>query len=358
MLLEMVMTLLLKILLALLLSTECFSIPLPISSTNHTNHWIFIHYHKTGHDLARRLAQTFQTWPCSALVFHSFLRRVPLQNQLRLLHGTDVAVVAAPDVQIAWNSSFLNQTNSTLKMVHFVRDPYEMILSAYLYHSQLSPPGKEAWLKHSTFNPCEVASKQLNIFSNYVGKIYGNVLHFRTLILLTTSICEDIYTKVPALGARGYSAALRGLSKEDGIILEATRSIVNMRGGDILRMATNALFERNTSGNQTYRVFLPEFPVGNLTQFAQSSHKLFSYLMATSHPHDDYFWNCLDVPSAVQRSLELAFISESGTATAEKSTHVTKDMIPEYERVYLKQLLRTHHVLGPILNTVQNIVLM
>lgn len=332
------------------------SIPLPPDSANHTDHWIFIHYHKTGHDLARRLGQMFQIWPCSAVVFHSFFRRVPIQNQLRLLHGTNLAVVAAPDVQMPWTSVFLNQTNSHLKMVHFVRDPFDMILSAYLYHSQLSPPGKEAWLKYPAFNPCDVDSRQLEGFSNYIGDVYGNKPHFKALLADVQNICMEVYRTRSELGARGYSAALRTLSVTDGLLLEAARSIINARGGDILRMATNALYERNTTGGHSYRVLLPDFPVGNASQFALSSHKLFTYLMDAPASRQDRFWDCMDVPTAVQRSLEIAFVSESTGSSPNRSTHVTRDLISRDERHTLKQILEKHAVFGPILSTVQKIL--
>jgi len=326
---------------------------------NHTNHWIFIHYHKTGHDLARKLGQIFQLWPCNAIVFHSFLRRIPLQNQLRLLQGTDVAIVAAPDVQIPWNSSFLNQTNSKVSMVHFVRDPYDMIVSAYLYHSQSTPPGKEAWLKYPTFDPCEADTSQLQHFAHFVGPSYGSVQFFMHLIQQGLSLCTDIYKRHPHLGANGYSATLRSLSKEDGILLEAARSILNVKGGDILRMAANALFEQRTQNNDSYRVFLKDFPVGNATHFARSSHKLFTHLMSSKTFNEVHFSDCIDVATAVQRSIASVFIPEKNATDAalDRSTHVTKNLISDDERRSLKLVLKTHRVFGPILNTVQSILL-
>ena len=326
---------------------------------NHSNHWIFIHYHKTGHDLARKLGQIFQLRPCRAIVFHSFLRRIPLQNQPRLLQGTDVAIVAAPEVQVPWNASFLNQTNSEVHMVHFVRDPFDMIVSAYLYHSQSTPPGKEAWLKYPTFDPCETDMNQLQHFANILGLPYGSVSLFMHLIEQSLSLCTDMFRRHPSLGANGYSAALRSLTIEDGLLLEAARSILNVKGGDILRMGTNALFEQRTQNNSSYRVFLDDFPVGNVTRFAQSSHKLFTHLMSSRNSSKSHFSDCIDVATAVRRSIDLVYIPDANATdtTLDRSTHVTKNLISSEERKSLKSVLKTHRVFGPILNTVQNILL-
>lgn len=326
---------------------------------NHTNHWIFIHYHKTGHDLARKFGQIFQVQPCNAVVFHSFLRRIPIQNQVRLLQGTDVAIVAAPDVRIPWDATFLNQTNSKVKTVHFVRDPYDMIISAYLYHSQSPPPSKEAWLKYSAFDPCEVDMNQIQVFADVVGASYGNVDLFMHLIQQAVSVCTDIYKRQQNIGAHGYSAALRSLTKEEGVLLEAARSVINVRGGDILRTATNALFEHRTHSKVTYRVFLNDFPVGNVSRFAASSSKLFTFLMDRQEADKAHFSDCMDVATAVQRSIDLVFISETNsTGVVNRSTHVTKNFISDEERISLKMILKTHRVFAPILNTVQNILLL
>lgn len=241
-------------------------------------------------------------------------------------------------------------------MVHFVRDPFDMILSAYLYHSQVSPPGKEAWLKHATFNPCDVDLRQLQVFTGYIGDVFGNATHFGILLATVQRICTSIYTGSAGLGARGYSAALRALSTTDGLLLEAARSIINVRGGDILRMATNALFESNTSAGNSIRVFLADFPVGNASQFALSSNKLFSFLMESPIPQHDRFWNCMDVTTATQKSLEMAYVIESSGASRNRSTHVTKDLISRDERRELKHILEEHEVFGSILKTVQKIL--
>ena len=340
-----------------------FSIPLyicfiftSVAQSNHSDHWIFVHYHKTGHDLARRLAEVFIAPPCTAVVEHRFHRRVPIQNQTNLIRSTDVSIVAAPDIQIAWNMSFLNKTEGNVKMVHFVRDPFDMVISAYLYHAQNWPPGKEAWLKYPTFDPCEVNPMELEKYADHIGSYYGNVNNFMGLIQKSLEICKGFYNQHPRLGVRGYSATLRMLSKEDGLILEAARSIPSVRGGDILRMATNAWFEHNTPNRLTYRIFLPEFSVGNLTQFKHSSKKLFTHLMKPGLTPQTHFWNCIDVHTAVQRSLALAYMGTNASAV-DNSVHVTQGLVSKEERMIMKEMLVSHRVFGPILRTVQKILL-
>jgi hypothetical protein len=111
------------------------------STTNehpHPFHFVFLHYHKSGHDLARRLAEVFLTPPCTASVKWASKRRCPLQVIQHEVLETDVVVVAAAQMHFSWREGLKELPN--VRYVHFVRDPLDLIVSGYLYHEQDPPP--------------------------------------------------------------------------------------------------------------------------------------------------------------------------------------------------------------------------
>lgn len=338
-----------------------------VTAGSHPFHWIFVHYHKTGHDLARRLADVFRSNPCSANVRYGFVRRIHVSHHIDSILATDIAVMAGADMQVAWNGSFLNAPPSHVRMVHFLRDPFDMVLSAYLYHSQDVPPGLELWLKNSHFDPCAIDFETLlNVYAIHVGEYYGDVLRITELITATMDTCNELYNVRAQNTNKGYNAALQSLSKHDGLLLEACRSILSATGGDILRMGTNALFERNTTNRNSYRVFMPEFSISNITQFTHASKRLYTYLMASDGLSEPHFWSCIDIPAAVDKSVQLAYIGKDGTRSSDSggeskakdtSVHVTQGLISAEDRAEMKEFLHSHPVVGPLLSVVQHILL-
>lgn len=337
-----------------------------VAGTSHPYHWIFVHYHKTGHDLARRLADVLHTEPCKTVVRYNFARRIHVSHHISGIIATDIAVMAGSDMQVPWNGSFLNTSPSNVRMVHFLRDPFDMVLSAYLYHSQEVPPGLELWLKNGNFDPCAIDFETLvNVYAIRIGEYTGDALYITELIISTMDICNDLYHRQPENTKRGYGAVLQSLSKHDGLLLEACRSILSATGGDILRMGTNALFENSTVNRNSYRVFMPEFSISNITQFTQASRNLFTYLLSDNGIHEPHFWSCIDVPRAMDRSVELAYIGKNATRNAvissnkkrDSSVHVTQGMVTAQERSEMKEFLRGHPAVGPLLSVVQRILL-
>lgn len=337
---------------------------LAIDDNHHPFHWIFVHYHKTGHDLARKLSEVFaEHKACHVKNRHQFQRRISVDIHLPMLRAIDIAVMAAPDIQKPWNSSLLGDDTVLARFVHFLRDPYDMVMSGYLYHSQDEAPGIELWLKNPTFDPCAVDRKPLyGNFGTAVGLDYGDVVHVTQLLKGIEKTCQAIKTK-SSTQPRGYNAVLRSLSKEDGVILEAARSILSATGGDILRMATNVIYQTNTINSHTYRVFLQDFSVGNRTRFEGSSRRMFSFLMSDIESHHNApsartvapFWSCMTVDDAVHRAVELAYVSDAGSG-GDKGVHVTQGMISPGERMRLVQHLRDHPSIGPLLDIVSDIL--
>ena len=346
------------------------SLLLVVARCNSENHWIIVHYHKTGHDLARKLAQVFNGKSCKAEVKFHFERRVNIRIHIPLLQEVDIAVLAAPDIPITWNDHLLEQHNVKIKFVHFVRDPFDMVMSGYLYHGQEVSPALEKWLKLPEFNPCSFDHHAMyDVYGKVIGESIGQPELITELISGTITTCEEINSRYDSNNQLGYNARLRLMSREDGALLEAARSILSKSGGDILRMATNALYEQHTLGVNSLRVFLPEFSVGNKTQFVAASKRLYSFLMSDpsdprtspvgSGAHNDttnHFWSCLTEQQAIERSVELAYVASSSGERKAQESHITQGVLTPVEKAGLRAHLMGHPAIGSLLMIVQEIL--
>jgi hypothetical protein len=316
--------------------------------------WIFVHYHKTGHDLARKLADVFRHGTCTAAVRFQFDRRVSVLRHVNTLRETEIAVMAGPDMDGPWNATLLGKKDPTVRFVHFVRDPLDMVLSAYLYHAQEDSPVLEKWLHVKGFDPCGINARTLfDKFAKVIGTNYGDYMHVVDLIANTIQECHDLVPRNESFKTLTYYSMLRALSKEDGVVLEAARSILSATGGDILRMATNTIYETETNNGTSYRVFLAEFPIGDEAQFAESAQRLLRFLMRDTSDGQKHFWSCMSVRDAVRRSVELAFVPEKAAGAG---GHVTQTMISTAERDRLKKHLMDNPSIGPLLAIVSEII--
>ena len=333
------------------------------SAKHYSFHWIFVHYHKTGHDLARSLAMIFTKKSCVVKESHQIPRRISISENIHRIKELDIAVLAGPNIFVPWDDTLLNTDTDRVKMIHFLRDPFDMIISAYLYHAQEEAPKKEIWLFRPNFNPCEVDHHLMfDVFAREIGVSYGSYQYISDLINGTIRLCNELVHITDKNNIPKYYQQLRSLPPEKAVLLEASRSILSNTGGDILRMATNALYERNTKNRNSYRVFLSDFPVGNLTKFVQSSTNMFEFLMsdtttaaATTDKSDPYFWSCLNISTAVHRSVQHAFVSNSSQSSS--TGHITQGLVSRTERASLKLKLEEHPILGKLLRIVQDIVL-
>jgi hypothetical protein len=127
-------------------------------------------------------------------------------------------------------------------------------------------------------------------------------------------------------------------------------------------------------------VFLSAFSITDEGQFHASANSLFEFLMqdAGTGTSIEYerplppFWNCLDVPTAVARAKQLAFVgnysSNSNTSNSSKSgnsssssnrsnrskhsnyrsEHVTSNRVSKKQHAEMRAVLQRHKVLGPL----------
>eukprot|EP00040_Diaphanoeca_grandis_P035959 m.227476 g.227476 ORF g.227476 m.227476 type:complete len:264 (-) comp33522_c1_seq1:25-816(-) len=237
---------------AFLLITSCSSAKSSLDVLQHPI--VFIHYHKSGHDITRRLSKelTAHFGAKFPLHYRGFFRRqhdedgCMLESPMWLLeHAADGSdqkyrrsVTKETDFILTAPDFFCNKVEvmfpPSAQIVHFVRNPIELVISGFLYHSQSPTP--EPWVKNtreSESNPCKHNVHSL--------KLMAEELHLDMKLLFNViELCETLYKSA---GADHYYGALLTLAPEQGVRLEACRAMISggpIAGGDLLRMTNNA----------------------------------------------------------------------------------------------------------------------
>jgi len=105
----------------------------------HNVHWGLLHYHKTGHDLALSLLTPFKPPQCKKTTLGHVPKSTDLSLSLKTFFKNDISMLTGGFLQFNWKKTLSNE-NHHVRIVHFVRDPYDMVMSGYLYHSQQRAP--------------------------------------------------------------------------------------------------------------------------------------------------------------------------------------------------------------------------
>ncbi len=207
------------------------------------------------------------------------------------------------------------------KVVHFVRDPYDMALSGMLYHSQ--QPAPEGWLT-STLNPCTSNESDIEKFVTVLATYHAGLS--KTAILHSIgkirNLCHEIYQEI-SLESQipSYHKALTLLMNHQqeykALQLETCRSILSKfpgAGGDILRMTANAVREGQTQASNlqvSTRVFLSKFSLGNKTQCLNTVTDIFRFLLTPSPTGADFWQNKISLEQAIEIAFRASFIDQS-----------------------------------------------
>ena len=270
-------------------------------------------------------------------------------SNFTLIPGT-IYLQEAPDIYC--NESFLAKSmmmggSTKVKVVHFVRNPFDMALSNYYYHSQENTP--EDWVNID--KPCQFRYADRSSLADFVLPTLSqqtNITqtHFDNVV----SLCESLYNRQNST----FYEHLRILSPWDGLRLATSQMIISssasnnhLAGGDILRMTNNIIqFERLQALHS-----IPDDPRGDNVQ-----------LMAINM--DDYMLNIrrttLDLLNYIFGTDESVVTSELRTSIAmsqEKEKNPHHSTQGKYDnREKLKEMLRHDPMLGLILNETERLV--
>lgn len=340
--------------------------------------WVFVHYHKSGHDIAKNLRSIFTNANCSNLTVH-IPKRIDISPFISLMATADITVLSAPDFLFDWKEMMSTKTD-IIKAVHFVREPLEMILSGYLYHRQSPPPSSEGWL----LKDLDVCSLNPNnyIYSRIISTfIKANESILTEQIAQIHQLCQELQHRYKGSSAHATLRNASGngeLQQFVGLRLEAARSLISIYYGDLLRMTANAIFESSAPLSLAHRVYTSELPVGELGIFTHTMSNVLDFLMnesiaLTSVPyvHQPFWQGCLNKTAALQKTIDQIYISTSPVPAAPKikklkntassvqggeSVHITQGLITPGLREYFKHRLLQDPVLGPVLDTIRKVL--
>ena len=359
---------------------------------DHHDYGVFIvNYHKTGHVLTRALTNLAvnieyvaqglnktevnmmkKNYPSSGynekvgnrVAFARLLDPFPIRNHNEStnypdhfnMSGGTMYIQEAPDLYC--NISTLAKLLMTkelpgaepfggTKIVHFVRNPFDMALSNYYYHAQQPPT--ESWVFLD--KPCEHRyGDNISLATHVLPNLSSDTNITEILFDNVVSLCKSLYQANPQLRNSTFYKHLLHLSPWDGLQLATAQMIISSShenqgraGGDILRMASNIVhFNNLLSLNDQYE---KQFHLLTISMDDYISHPINS----TVHFLDFLFGEHNDIISKEQK------LKAAHTNIPRQSSHVTSGK-NESSRRDMRIRLRYHPVLGPILNETEMLV--
>lgn len=330
-------------------------------------HWLVLHYHKTGHDLTRALFEVISKELGLSLADNKGPRRTLWKLEEYVGEGkpnvlpyfqSNVNIQGGAEMHFKWKDFIKMQ----FKVLHFVRDPFDYVISAYLYHSQ-SPPPPEKFVRQRRFNPCMYSKKSIDVYLKELGLFHEDVITVSKAINGTIALCESLHKHGP-LHKELQHLAQTSVNEVNALQLEACRSIISDEidgGGDLLRMTVNALRAKEAGSDRAKTVYLHQFPLKNETIWRRSLLSVLEFLLyETGHSRRKLSGISDVIDRLVNSTFDKAFV-KNGT-TVENSientgVHVTSTFISSEKRqIYLKSL-KEDPVLGPLLLIFQRIIL-
>mmetsp|Transcript_24826 Transcript_24826/g.49474 ORF Transcript_24826/g.49474 Transcript_24826/m.49474 type:complete len:518 (-) Transcript_24826:75-1628(-) len=256
-----------------------------------------------------------------------------------------------------------DETKGT-KIIHLVRNPFDMALSNYFYHSQ--DPTPEIWV-HAD-NPCQ---------NHYAD---GETLAYHVMPTLTmeidgapatkitryqlesvTSMCRSIFRSSPEMSNLTFYEHLMTLNKWDGLRLATAQMIVasskannHLAGGDVLRMANNLIRFKRLRSPSTDSI-----PKEKREKLLLLTMSMDEYIQDTKDFVIDFHEFIFGRGNVTVSREQIVKAAEERALNAEKvkvrdKQHVTSGK--HDDKYELKARLRQDPILGPILNETELLV--
>ena len=280
-----------------------------------------------------------------------------------------------------------------INFVHFIRDPFDMAVSNYLYHSQSPTP--ESWVIESprTSKPCDPCVLDRNMLKLFLAAADDDDATTETTTkakttTTTTTTNEPVGTELwvrnveetcKALMRRkennkvayykNYYEALRSLPAIDGLRLATIHLTMggSNSGSDILRLAHNTIRlreweeeqkkrQQQQQKNQPQTTSEPKFVLTLLTNpdwfdsnYPGTLDKLTHFVLGGDDEDDD------DLHYFAKTVRETA-LTRRDEIFKKRKNHFTSGTISSEDRLDLLRSLQTDELLGPLLRDVQSIV--
>jgi len=366
------------------------------SSSSYDFSVLLISYHKTGHDLQEDLVNLIiDEFPppigpnitakgVKSLVRRRMHTRTHLCSRLYLQPGT-IAVQHAPDFFCSAeklakilleegdarnknnnnNSDLMNKNDRGVKIVHLVRNPFNMAVSNYHYHAKKPIPRTEMWITRQ--NPCEVTYPNGELFADYVlpalsKRAYQSLnINYDSRLILASEFeaiaqdCVSLYQTRKGLEDANQFDHLMNLDAPDGLRLATAELTIQGydNGGDMLRMSNNILklkqaekvVQNSWMGGhhkefQVYTLSLDDF----ISQPRQSALEFLNFVF----DHNE------DVVSLERREAAATRYEQAYLAKKEGSRHITDGKASNTEQ--LAEYLRHDPVFGPPMKKIEMLV--
>lgn len=242
-----------------------------------------------------------------------------------------------------------------IKIIHFVRNPFDMALSNYLYHSQ--DPTPEKWVHVD--DPCHVMYDRRGeetVASNVLPSIGTDEVdeeYFHNIV----KMCKSLFQSSPSMKNSTFYEHLRQLDSWDGLRLSTAQMIAasgyankHLAGGDVLRMANNIVkFKELQRSNVTDVKVLTLSTEHFINNTLNSTIKFFDFIFGSDN-----------TIISRERKWEAARSQhESFDRVAKRSSaHITQNTTfqEKKSREKLKELLRSDKILAPILELTESLV--
>ncbi len=250
------------------------------------------------------------------------------------------------------------------KIIHFVRNPFDMVLSNYFYHSQ--DPTPEVWVH--TDNPCESHYADGETLASHVlpaltmdidGAPATEITHNQ--LESVTSLCRSLFRSTLELRNLTFYEHLMTLDKWDGLRLATAQMIVASSkanhyraGGDILRMANNLIRFKLLQSSSTDSI--PKEKREKVLLLTMSMGEYMSNTKEYMINFHEFIFGRGNVTVSREQIVNAAQkrVSNVEKTKAKGTQHVTSGKHDDKDE--LKARLRHDPILGPILNETEVLV--
>lgn len=345
-------------------------------------HWIWLFYHKTGTVFSENIISRFAEY-CT--LEEGLDRTGPGLNMSEHYQNNPTfmeadLIGAAPQALIGhWDALFANPGHR-YRIIHFIRDPFSLILSAYAYHSQMPPP--ERWISTNRL----YCPKGDFLYAELLGGFIGNVSLVQAWEHRIAENCQEFLRVFQEKATYGHLLQHLSNGSEAPLTINAAAHTHYLRtihpykhdaqyGTDLylaIRMeAFRSLHELlnevmtklHESSDLAMTMTMEEFGVGNKTQFRVAAKRMMTFLMDVKPKQKCPMCKCMDMDTAVELALEVAFIDPTAPPDDKRKRqggrrldHVTTGLMPSATRNMYIARLRNDTTFGPLLKLLSYII--
>ena len=285
------------------------------------------------------------------------------RNEPMRIHSGRLYLQESPDLFCSVKELKKTIKAPKAKIIHFVRNPFDMLLSNYKYHSQ--DPSPEKWVHED--DPCydqyENGETLASIALPSIGTDEINEEYFSNI----TKMCKSLFQTNSSLWNATFYEHLLNMNSYDGLRLAsaqmiAASSIANkhLAGGDVVRMANNIVKLKELQEYAPSRVEILTLSTEEfITSTANSTMKFLDFIFGSNNTVISKEKR-LEAAQSRQKNFdrEKEQLSKMKKEKLKKAFHVTQSTTQKEKETKekLQGLLREDKHLAPILRLTEKFV--